>query len=431
MVCCNVIVKAWQRGGLAFALFFCVNALSAQVTNTNSPYSRFGLGDREVVGYSKSQAMGGIAYGLRDKNYINAANPAAFSSQDSLSFILEMAFKGRYMLAQSQNDSRKNVAANVHHVAMQFPIWKYFGMAIGFQPYSQMGFDVVRYETRREILSKIGNIRYKHHGYGGLNEAFGGLSYKPHKLIAVGVNFRFLFGALNFSQNAYVPHNALYADIRYDNRLVLRGYGITSGLQAAIPFSDTKLLRLGAILELVPKLVAERRLDVSQVYLSNAMRVAYNSKAGVEELKYPMRFGAGLYYQSERISGGFDFSMQDWSAFRMPGSDQQNAATITLNAGLQWIPNPSDLRYYMKRVHYRLGAYFTQLPMRIGENRLQEIGFTFGLGLPYKYTGSTFHTTFRFGTRGNTSNGLLREFYSELILGVSLNDVWFVKRKFQ
>ena len=102
-----------------------------------------------------------------------------------------------------------------------------------------------------------------------------------------------------------------------------------------------------------------------------------------------------------------------------------------MNAGLQWIPNPTDLRYYLKRVQYRFGAYYSQLPMLVNGQSIRDVGVTVGFGFPYKYFTSIFHTAFRLGMRGSTSHGLVRELYGELVLGVSLNDVWFVKRKYQ
>lgn len=403
----------------------------AQVTNTGSPYSRYGLGDRESLGYSKSQGMGGVAYGICDKNMVNATNPASFTSQDSMSFILDIALKGRYQFSQSGKDQKhRDGAMNIHHVAMQMPAGKYFGLALGFQPYSQMGYTVVRYETDLQLLSKIGNVRYRHHGNGGLSEAFAGFAYSPFKYLSVGVSGRFLFGSLNYSQDMYVPHHALYADVRYDDRWVLRGFGLTAGIQALIPLREAEVIRFGAVVEMFPSLTAERRKDVSQVYLNTSYRVINNYKASDEKLKFPMKFGAGLLYESPTWSYGIDFSYQDWSTFSMR-DDQLYTKTLTINGGVQWIPNPTDIRFYLNRVQYRMGVYYEQLPMLLSNTQISNMGITLGLGFPYKYTQSVFHTTFRLGQRGTLSNSLIREWYGEVLLGVSFNDIWFVKRKFQ
>ena len=45
--------------------------------NTNSPYTRYGYGQLVDQGPANSKGMGGIAYGVRDKNHVNFVNPAS------------------------------------------------------------------------------------------------------------------------------------------------------------------------------------------------------------------------------------------------------------------------------------------------------------------------------------------------------------------
>ena len=430
MNCSNAIFKA--LGSLLLYMSLLVFTALAQVVNTSSPYSRYGLGDRESVGYSKSHAMGGISYGLRDKNTINGVNPASFSSQDSLSFILDIAFRARYVHSQSlQDGEHTDPAASVHHVALQFPVWNYFGVALGFQPFSQMGYNVTNFENDANLLSKIGNVRYHHHGNGGLSEAFIGVAFAPTRKFSLGVNARYVFGSLNYAQDLYVPNHSLYADLRSDTRLVVRGLALTGGLQWEVDWKESNKFRFGAVVEWMPFLQAERRLEVKQVYLGSSYIVANNFLASTHRISYPLKYGIGLLNETPRFTYGVDFTMQDWSKFSLLSSPQQYGASYSLNAGLQWVPNPTDLRYYLKRVQYRLGFYYSQLPLRYPNYALSEMGITLGFGFPYRYTGSILHTAFRIGTRGTTSQGLVRELLAEFVLGISFNDIWFMKRKFQ
>ncbi len=430
-------MKCWIGISRLLSLLGCVALCSlvaqGQVTNTSSPYSRYGLGDREVIGYGKSLGLGGVSLGLRDKNMMNGVNPASFSSQDSMAFILDVALKGRYVFSQaSDGKSHSETAANIHHVGMQFPAGKYFGIGMGFQPFTQMGYDVTRYETSLELQSKIGNIRYHHHGHGGLNEAFFGIAYKPHPLVSFGLKGRYLFGSLNYSQDMYVPNHPIYADVRFDDRVVVRGYGVSVGAQVTLPLnSEERRLRFGAIADLVPSLEAEHRQEVSQLYLNNSLQVANNYLAGRERVQYPLRYGSGFFYESRNLCYGADFTLQDWTGFRFRNAPHQYGASYSVNAGLQWVPNPTDLRYYFKRVQYRFGAYYSQLPMFVNAQPIHDAGLSVGLGLPYKYFSSVFHTAIRLGMRGKSTQGLIREWYGEWVIGVSFNDVWFIKRKYQ
>ena len=67
------------------------SGVHGQVVNTESPYSHYGLGEQATGGYVKSVALGGIAQGLRDVNVVNPCNPASYTRQDSMSFILDLS----------------------------------------------------------------------------------------------------------------------------------------------------------------------------------------------------------------------------------------------------------------------------------------------------------------------------------------------------
>ena len=58
------------------------------------------------------------------------------------------------------------------------------------------------------------------------------------------------------------------------------------------------------------------------------------------------------------------------------------------------------------------------------------MAFTLGVGLPLGGTFSNVNIGFELGKRGTTNAGLIQENYANFTLALSLNDRWFVKRKF-
>ena len=73
----NLIILA-----LTAAISMTAAGIAAQ-NNTNSPYTRYGYGQLQDQGFSVSQSMGGISYGLRSNATINPGNPASYSAIDS------------------------------------------------------------------------------------------------------------------------------------------------------------------------------------------------------------------------------------------------------------------------------------------------------------------------------------------------------------
>ena len=79
------------RQTLLVLLLTILSGAAVAQNNTNSPYTRYGYGQLSEQGSSNSRAMGGIAYGLRDKYQTNFANPASYTAVDSLTFIFDGA----------------------------------------------------------------------------------------------------------------------------------------------------------------------------------------------------------------------------------------------------------------------------------------------------------------------------------------------------
>ena len=111
-----------------------MSGVAAAQNNTNSPYTRYGYGQLADQGSGNSKAMGGIAYGLRDRYQINFANPASYTAVDSLTFL----FDGGVSL-QNTNFSNGTVKKNAKnssfdYITMQFRIAKWGAMSIGMLP---------------------------------------------------------------------------------------------------------------------------------------------------------------------------------------------------------------------------------------------------------------------------------------------------------
>jgi hypothetical protein len=69
-----------------------------------------------------------------------------------------------------------------------------------------------------------------------------------------------------------------------------------------------------------------------------------------------------------------------------------------------------------------------QLPYLANGNKVKDIGINFGLSLPAGR--SSLDIGFRYGKRGNRADNLFEESYMKIFFGVSFNDNWFIKRKF-
>ena len=92
-----------------------------------------------------------------------------------------------------------------------------------------------------------------------------------------------------------------------------------------------------------------------------------------------------------------------------------------------YIPKYDSYTSFLSRVVYRAGFRYENTGLILNNKSINDYGMTFGLGLPVGV--SNVNIGFEFGKKGTTSNGLIEENYFNLSVGLSLNDIWFVKRK--
>ncbi len=79
---------------------------------------------------------------------------------------------------------------------------------------------------------------------------------------------------------------------------------------------------------------------------------------------------------------GFDYIRQDWttSAFKEYRSelDFEPSLAQSFRLGAEFTPNSNDVRYYLKRVTYRGGAYYDRSYISVGGEQVVSYALTLG-----------------------------------------------------
>lgn len=78
---------------------------------------------------------------------------------------------------------------------------------------------------------------------------------------------------------------------------------------------------------------------------------------------------------------------------------------------------------------YRTGVSIEESPYLINGKPLKDLGINFGLSLPVSRV-SSLDLAVRWGKRGNVSDNTIEETYFKIYFGVTFNDQWFIKRRF-
>ena len=78
-----------------------------------------------------------------------------------------------------------------------------------------------------------------------------------------------------------------------------------------------------------------------------------------------------------------------------------------------------------------MGAYYNQSYLNLKSSDINDFGLCMGIGLPLKRSfQSKFNCGLQIGQRGTLKDNLVRENYIRFSIGLSFNEVWFQKKKF-
>ncbi len=431
---CHIFILA------VFLLFLGTFKLSAQVTDalgTYSPYSLFGIGELEKQGSAYNYSMGGIGVGIRDKRFINVANPAAVTERDSLSFMLDFGViqKNNYN-SDYKTKSAYNVF-NMQNIVLSFPIYKKSAVFVGVMPFSNTGYKFESTETDPNIVSQLGDVKYQKYGTGSINQLFVGAAFQFAKYFSFGAEAIYYFGSLNRHSNVIFNTSSQYNKILTGWEYKLDCFSGKVGLQYYQPIKkNNSVLTIGATYRLGNNLDGPITRYIFSESPNTAVSdtVLFDQKKDLK-IKIASEMATGVSYRvKDKWMIGFDYLRQNWKNSSFAESttvDFEPAIDQSFRLGFEYIPNRYDIRYYMKRVSYRCGAYYDQSYISFNGNQVTSFGITLGASFPiYKWYNAV-SVAVELGQRGMRKEQLVRERYVNFLININLHDIWFIKFRYE
>ena len=409
-----------------------------------SPYSFYGIGSLNFNGTTENRAMGRLSI-LTDSIHMNFRNPASFTGNDLKAFNNEgrlvkftVSVGNTDINFKTDNTSGKSSTTSFDYLGLSVPMGK-FGMGFGLMPHSSVGYKL-------ESLDVDDLIKYKYSGKGGLNKVLLGFAYQFSESFAAGVNFDYNFG--NIQNNAVeflydVNLDPLDYHSREANRSDLSGFSYNLGLTFKPMISD--LIQLHSAFTYAPNynLNSENNRTFSSIVINSTgeefpiNNIDVNLESlGLKKtnLSMPSKTSIGLGIgKLRKWFIGTEYTFVKTSVFKsdlinIDNSSYEDASTISL--GGFFIPEFSSFNSSLKRFVYRSGIYFEKTGLIINNQSIKELGMTFGLGVPVGSMFSNLNFALEVGKRGTTDANLVEEKFMNLKMSLSLNDRWFVKRKY-
>ena len=426
------------------ALVLSCNVVKAQegAYSSYSPYSIFGVGDLTRQGTAYSRSMGGIGIATRNNRHINVVNPAAVAARDTLSFMLDFGVTadGR-LYSQGDVKSAKNLF-NISDFVFTVPIYRKSAFMAGITPFSSVGYDFSHDITDPKVLATTGNMNYRSYGEGDIYQVFSGAGATFWNKLSVGAQMIYYFGNIDKTTTMDFASSS-YRDIYSGYILNLNAFGGKFGVQYDQALAPGLFLTVGATYRTSARLKGYVTDYKYATISSKSDTLKYNTDtlSRGRASKIASEYGIGVALRrGDKWRLEFDYTRSDWSKSNLDnavGFANKGESTFSttfsqsFKAGFEIVPNRNDIRYYMRRCSYRVGAYYDRDYYKLNGHTVNSYGLTFGMTLPVFRWYNGISIGVDLGQRGTKDNNMIRERYAMLVVGFNIHDIWFQKPKYE
>ena len=408
---------------IGFILF---SVITTAQQRTSSPYSFYGLGLNTFRGTVENKSMGGISV-LSDSIHMNLQNPAAYGRLGLTTYTVGLSNSTVQMKAEGESGSSSSFSLD--YLAIGIPTGK-LGFAFGLVPYSSVGYDI------SDIDNSVG-VASRYSGKGGLNRVFLAAGYAVTPNISVGAEVDYNFG--NIQNKSILFRENVQFGSREINRSDLSGFTYKIGLDYERMLGEQLQFKMGTYFTPETTLTSENQRELASLLLGGEGQEltidARNIDTPESEFILPssLSIGAGIgkpkkwFLGAEYVTtGAGDFANR---AFAIEGASFEQASKYKV--GGYYIPNYNSLTSYFNRIVFRGGLRMEETGLHLAGESINEFGIAFGLGLPAGRMLSNINLGIEYGQRGTTDSGLIQENFFNAMISLSLNDRWFIKRRFE
>ncbi|HUH26528.1 MAG TPA: hypothetical protein VLY87_07860 [Flavobacterium sp.] len=418
---------------LGAALLAISNTFAQQ--GTASPYSYYGFGDKHFKGANEIKSMGSLAV-YSDSLHINTLNPASYSKLQTTTFSVGASYKSTEL--KNTNSSAKINNGSFDYLTLAFPAGD-FAIAAGIMPYSFVGYNMQNTNKAANNMTEAS----QYVGDGGLNRTFLGVSYKINKNFSIGIDGAYLFGDTETSLTKFVVDNGaglpLDTGSKARNQNNYSGFSINAGLNYQQALNKKLNVYAAATFSPEMKLKNDQTKTLSTVVLDQQGNInESNAKVSTnqdEKMLLPTNYSIGLGIGNElKWFVGAEYTATQTSKYNSYMSYDKASYNDYMKVGFGgfYTPKYNSLTSYFERMTYRAGVNYENTGLIINTQEIKGLNANVGLGLPvgrFNHN-SNINIGFEYGQRGNTNMGLIKENYYGFTVGLSFNDVWFQRRKF-
>lgn len=414
---------------LVFAVV--ISAANVWGQAASSPFTGFGIGEPYGNALIQNQGVGGIGVSQPQVWYLNNQNPALLVYNTLTVF--QVGILGERRTIKSDTSNEKSTGGNLNYLVMAFPVkinkWT---TSIGLMPYTNVNYGL---QYTKQIPDQTGapvdTATVIETGTGGLTQVYWSNGVRLTKEMSVGLKASYLFGPVSNVQSNFQPGVAYIGNV--EQKMNVNGFNFGLGFsysKDSLGRKNDRRFSAGGMYTFPANLRAKNKEQVYLTTLANDTILRSDVAESSGHVKLPATLTVGFSYGRDlHWYVGTEFSYQNWTNYSSLIEDNR-ALTQSWRAALggEVTPDPSALESYLKRITYRMGLSYERYPFQANNKEVKDIGINFGFSLPAGRSSLDFGA--KIGQRGNKADNILEERYFKIYFGITFNDQWFIKRKF-
>ena len=404
---------------------FCLKGNSQHVAST---YAIYGIGELNNNALAHNQAMGGLGVGMPQRYNINLQNPAWLTYNQLTSFNVGLQGESRNYKSELEDGSKKT--ASIKHMVLFVPLLNgKWGSAISLLPFSSAEYKVEGSgEVANAVSTESANNLFI--GSGGLSQFAWSNGFRIFKSTNIGFNLMYVFGALDKQSQSSLASDSsaigYYTELSTND--TYKSVLFSVALAHKMKIKETHEMNFGITYEHSGKLKGSQDAFLSRYIQNSSLQVGTVLPITSQEritFNLPKKLSFGFSYGLiEKYKVGLDINLANWTS---NNTNVQNTQEFIL--GGEITPDSRSVTNYLQRITYRFGLNYGKMPYLVQNNAIKEFGINFGASFPVAGL-STLDLAVKFGERGTNENGLVHESFMQIVLGLTVNEKWFIKRRY-
>jgi hypothetical protein len=382
-----------------------------------SIYSSIGMGEMTLPSTTRAAGMGIQGVALEDFNEISLINPALWYLPRLTGLTLEFQ-SSNYNFSSGKNNYSEFDGFNFH-----FPIAGRLGVALGFSPYTYVGYNFER-EGNQSVLSSTSfadTVRYSstQTGTGGVGAGFAGVGWLITNKLSIGASISVLIGQIDVTQRFQVTEPDDYISRSISSVSNVYGSNVVLGASYRSLFREND--NLGFRAEIPLSLLIRREDD----YLTGAV-----DTTEISDLLWPYQFSAGYTLSvtsrwRTAIEASYWLPEDDLTGYVFDSKQFDLTSALRIGLGMEYRFS-LDPDSWWDRLSWRTGIRYNQfLESTAAGEQPSGIEWVGGVGVPFNQGMNRLDLSFFVGQRSGPTDAFIDETRAGVQIGITVSEPWF------